>query len=88
MKRVILLAVCVLMVLAPGLTVRALADDQKFSTLYTFDAPTPVTFTSPLGSQPDTRPVLGPDGAVYGMTTVGGQSGNGVIYRFDLDSRQ
>ena len=24
-----------------------------------------------------------PDGAIYGMTSVGGQYGNGVIYRFD-----
>ena len=75
MKRVILLAVCVLIVPAPGLTVSALADDEQFSTLYTFDAPAPVTYTSPLGSQPDTRPVLGPGNTVYGMTYDGGING-------------
>lgn len=60
----------------------------QFTTLYTFEAPAANTFTSPLGSQPDTTPALGFDGAIYGMTTDGGQYGNGVIYRFDRDSRQ
>ena len=32
--------------------------------------------------------MLGPDGAIYGMTSVGGQYGNGVIYRFDRDTDQ
>jgi uncharacterized repeat protein (TIGR03803 family) len=40
-------------------------------------------FNKFLGSQPDTTPALGPDGAIYGMTTDGGKYGNGVIYRFD-----
>ena len=66
----------------------AVADDAKFSTLYKFEAPAATTFTSALGSQPDTLPVLGPDGAIYGMTSVGGQYGNGVIYRFDRDTHQ
>src|ERR1700722_17262676 len=75
--------------LVPATTVSsALADDEKFSTLYTFEAPAPVTFTSSLGSQPDTRPVLGPGNTVYGMTYEGGLYGNGVIYRFDLQSHQ
>jgi uncharacterized repeat protein (TIGR03803 family) len=64
----------------------ALADGTKFSVLYSFEAPAPVTFTSPLGSQPDTRPVLGPGNTVYGMTYDGGMNGNGVIYSFDLRS--
>jgi uncharacterized repeat protein (TIGR03803 family) len=68
--------------------VSANADDVGFTTLYAFEAPAANTFTSPLGSQPDTRPVLGPDGAVYGMTVDGGEFGNGVIYRFDRDSHQ
>jgi uncharacterized repeat protein (TIGR03803 family) len=59
-----------------------------FSTLYHFEAPTATTFTSPLGSQPDTTPAVGPDGAIYGMTTVGGQYGNGVIYRFDRETHR
>ena len=88
MKRAILLPVCVVMVLAEGLTFRARADGTKFSALYTFEAAAPVTFTSPLGSQPDTRPVLGPGNTVYGMTFDGGNNGNGVIYRFDLKSHQ
>src|ERR1017187_6856477 len=64
----------------------ALADGTKFSVLYSFEAAAPVTFTSPLGSQPDTRPVLGPENTVYGMTYDGGVNGNGVIYRFDRGS--
>ncbi|MGC2401801.1 MAG: choice-of-anchor tandem repeat GloVer-containing protein, partial [Acidobacteriaceae bacterium] len=64
------------------------ADDVKFTTLYKFEAPAATTFTSALGSEPDTLPVLGPDGAIYGMTSVGGQFGNGVIYRFDRDKHQ
>lgn len=66
----------------------ALAQDARFSTLYSFEAPAATTFTSPLGSQPDTLPVLGPGNTVYGMTSVGGQYGNGVIYRYDLNSHQ
>jgi uncharacterized repeat protein (TIGR03803 family) len=60
----------------------------KFSTLYSFEAPAATTFASPLGSQPDTLPALGADGAIYGMTSVGGQNGNGVIYRYDRSTRQ
>ncbi len=66
----------------------AVADDVKFSTLYKFEDPAATTFTSALGSQPDTLPVVGPDGAIYGMTSVGGQYGNGVIYRFDRNTHQ
>ena len=66
----------------------AVAGGPTFSTLYKFEAPAATTFTSPLGSQPDTLPVVGPDGAIYGMTSVGGQYGNGVIYRFDRDTHQ
>ena len=62
--------------------------DPTFSTLYKFEAPAATTFTSALGSQPDTLPVVGPDGAIYGMTSVGGQYGNGVIYRFDRNTHQ
>ena len=32
--------------------------------------------------------MLGPGNSVYGMTTVGGEYGNGVIYRFDLQSHE
>jgi uncharacterized repeat protein (TIGR03803 family) len=88
MKRTILMAICAVMVLAVGLALRVRADGTMFSTLYTFEAAAPVTFTSPLGSQPDTRPVLGPGNTVYGMTVDGGANGNGVIYRFDMQSKQ
>jgi uncharacterized repeat protein (TIGR03803 family) len=66
----------------------ALADGAKFSVLYTFEVADPNTGASQLGSQPDTRPVLGPNHSVYGMTYTGGVNGNGVIYRFNLKSRQ
>jgi uncharacterized repeat protein (TIGR03803 family) len=88
MKRFILLTICGVMLLAAGLTLRARADGTRFSVLYTFEAPDPATSTSLLGSQPDTRPVLGPWNNVYGMTFNGGVNGNGVIYRFDLKSHQ
>jgi uncharacterized repeat protein (TIGR03803 family) len=68
--------------------VSAHAEDVQFSTLYKFQAPAVTTSTSALGSQPDTLPVVGPDGAIYGMTSVGGQYGNGVIYRFDRATHQ
>src|SRR6202790_161504 len=88
MKRVILFTIFVVMVFSADLTFQVRADGSDFSALYTFEAAAPVTFTSPLGSQPDTRPVLGPDNTVYGMTFDGGANGNGVIYRFDLESKQ
>jgi uncharacterized repeat protein (TIGR03803 family) len=62
--------------------------ETTFSTLYKFEAPAATTFTSALGSHPDTTPALGPDGAIYGMTSGGGQYGNGVIYRFDREDHQ
>lgn len=67
---------------------KAHETDSRFSVLHAFDAAAPVTFASPLGSQPNTRPVLGSDHAVYGMTYSGGNYGNGVIYRFDLQSHR
>jgi uncharacterized repeat protein (TIGR03803 family) len=66
----------------------ALADAAKLSVLYTFEVANPNTGASQLGSQPDTRPVLGRDHAVYGMTYTGGVNGNGVIYRYDLRSHE
>jgi uncharacterized repeat protein (TIGR03803 family) len=78
----------VLAALGLGATAGTALADARFSVLYSFEAPAPVTFTSPLGSQPDTRPVLGPENTVYGMTYDGGINGNGVIYSFNLDSRQ
>src|ERR1700730_9670611 len=88
MKRVILIAICAALVLAAGLAFRVRADGTGFSTLYTFEAAAPVTFASPLGSQPDTRPVLGPGNTVYGMTSAGGANGHSVLYRFALESKQ
>lgn len=63
-------------------------EDVKFNVLYRFQAPAATSFTSRLGSQPDTTPAVGPDGAIYGMTGVGGKFGNGVIYRFDRETHQ
>jgi uncharacterized repeat protein (TIGR03803 family) len=67
---------------------QAWGNDPTFTTLYAFEAPAANTFTSPLGSQPDTTPAVGPDGAIYGMTSDGGQFGNGVIFRFDPGAHQ
>ena len=66
----------------------ARSDEATFTTLYAFEAPAPLTFTSPFGSQPATTPAIGPDGDVYGMTNVGGLLGTGVIYRFDRHKHQ
>jgi uncharacterized repeat protein (TIGR03803 family) len=81
-------AALVVLLAAAAAASSALAQEANFSTLYSFEAPAANTFTSALGSQPDTTPALGPDGAIYGMTTDGGQYGSGVIYRFDPHSHQ
>jgi uncharacterized repeat protein (TIGR03803 family) len=81
-------AVLVVLLAAAAAASSALAQEAKFSTLYRFEAPAANTFTSALGSQPDTTPAVGPDGAIYGMTSDGGQYGNGVVYRFDPDWHQ
>lgn len=78
----------VLLILGAIAASSAMAGGTKFSVLYTFEVADSVTGASPLGSQPDTRPVLGPDNSVYGMTYTGGTYGNGVIYRFDLESHK
>ena len=80
--------ILVVLLAAAATAASALAQDTEFSTLYRFEAPAANTFTSALGSQPDTTPALGPDGAIYGMTSDGGQYGNGVIYRFDPQSHR
>ena len=77
---------CALVAVALLNSMTAFADETRFSVLHTFDVADAVTGSSPLGSQPDTRPVLGADGAVYGMTYTGGINGNGVIYRYDSAS--
>ena len=79
-------SVLVKLLLAAMTASNALADSPQFSVVYTFEVADPNTGTSQLGSQPDTRPVLGTDGAVYGMTFTGGVNGNGVIYRYELES--
>jgi uncharacterized repeat protein (TIGR03803 family) len=79
---------CVALLLGAASASSALADGTKFSVLYTFEVADPTTGVSQLGSQPDTRPVLGPGHSVYGMTYTGGANGNGVIYRFDLRLRK
>jgi uncharacterized repeat protein (TIGR03803 family) len=73
-----------------GFTAHASAQNPhvEFKTLYSFEAPAATTLTSPLGSQPDTTPALGRDGAIYGMTSDGGTNGTGVVYRFDRHSQQ
>jgi uncharacterized repeat protein (TIGR03803 family) len=66
----------------------AVAEDTEFSVLYTFNVANAATGASPSGSQPDTRPVLGRDHAIYGMTYTGGANGTGVIYRYDRHSHE
>jgi uncharacterized repeat protein (TIGR03803 family) len=77
-----------MLLISATLATGAWVDDDGFSVLYRFQAPNPNTGASPLGSQPDSRPVLGSDHALYGMTFDGGINGTGVIYRFDLRSGQ
>lgn len=60
----------------------------SFSVLYAFPPAALNTLISPFGSQPDTRPVLGPGNAIYGMTIEGGVNGTGVVYRYDLHSNR
>ena len=63
-------------------------SDGGFSVLYAFQAPAPVSFTSALGSQPDTTPALGPGNTIYGMAYDGGANGTGVVYRPDMESNR
>jgi uncharacterized repeat protein (TIGR03803 family) len=63
-------------------------DQQEVIVLYSFEAAAANTFVSPLGSNPDSRPVLGRGNSIYGMTSGGGTNGNGVIYRFNLKSEE
>ncbi len=74
--------------LGGGVAGSAFAVDADFSVLYAFEIADPTTGASQFGSQPDTRPALGPNHSVYGMTYYGGANGNGVIYRFDLHTRR
>lgn len=76
-----------LVTLLMAATVSTALADGPISVLYTFQAPS-AQYTSPLGSQPDTLPVLGLGNIVYGMAYDGGQYGNGVIYSFNLQSQQ
>jgi len=44
-----------------------------FSVLYAFSGPD--------GSYPEARVIIGPDGSLYGTTSAGGASGDGVVFR-------
>src|ERR1700732_1408179 len=66
----------------------AVAEDTEFSVPHTFNVANATTGSSPSGSQPDTRPVLGRDHAIYGMTYTGGANGTGVVYRYDRRSHE
>ena len=81
-------AVLVVLLAAAATASSALAQEANFSTLFRFQAPNPATYASPLGSQVDTRPAFGPGNTIYGMTYDGGENGNGVIYKDDLDSHE
>ena len=87
-RRLTIAGVAMAVLITAAAVPSAVADGPTFSTLYKFEAPAATTFTSALGSQPDTLPVVGEDGAIYGMTGFGGQYGNGVIYRFDQNTHQ
>lgn len=61
-----------------GLAFASVVDGQTtptFTTLHRF------TGTNGEGSDPQSAPILGSDGALYGTTNTGGTSGNGTIYR-------
>lgn len=60
----------------------AWTEETDLSVLHTFDVADPASGVSATGSQPDTRPTLGVDGSIYGMTYTGGVNGTGVIYRY------
>jgi uncharacterized repeat protein (TIGR03803 family) len=79
-------AVLVALLLATAAAITAHACGMEFSVLHSFEVADANTGASAQGSQPDTRPVLGPNHSVYGMTYTGGVNGNGVIYRYDLKS--
>lgn len=78
--------VVLLTILMAGIPLHSQTDSAAFSVLYRFEAPAPTTFTSALGSQPDTTPTLGPGNTIYGMTYDGGANGTGVIFRYQLQS--
>jgi uncharacterized repeat protein (TIGR03803 family) len=85
--RIVYCRALLMLLLSAVMAVGARADGNEFSVPYKFQPESVSTFTSPLGSEPDSRPVLGSDGALYGMA-FGGSNGNGVIYRFDWQSQQ
>ncbi len=85
--RIVYRPALLMLLLLALMAVGARADGDEFSVPYKFQPESVTSFTSPLGSEPDSRPVLGSDGALYGMA-YGGSNGNGVIYRFDLQSQQ
>jgi len=64
------------------------AAKESIEVLHAFDVANATTGDSPGGSQPDTRPVLGPNNTVYGMTYTGGANGNGVIYKYELGAKK
>ena len=81
--RAMVFSFCVAGILAVS-SLEVLAHDHSvhFDVLHTFDVADATTGASPTGSQPDTRPAIGRDGSIYGMTYLGGPNGTGVIYRY------
>ena len=53
-----------------------IGDPTQFAVIHAFSSIGP-------GWRPLTPPVLGPDGALYGLTSAGGANGRGDVYRFN-----
>ncbi len=61
-----------------GTVFRLAPDGSGFQTLYSFSGTSPRNTN---GEYPQTTPIFGPDGFLYGTTVGGGPSGYGLLYR-------
>jgi len=71
-----------------GVVFRLGQDGRGFNVLHAFRGVVHDKGTNEGGAQPESSPVVGSDGALYGTTYSGGKDGFGVIYRLTIDGKQ
>jgi uncharacterized repeat protein (TIGR03803 family) len=81
------------MVLSKGVLIGATASggSANYGTVFTFDTKTGVeqvlhSFSGADGQTPQYPPTMADDGTLYGTTSIGGKSNDGVVYKLDQHS--
>lgn len=71
-----------------GLIFRMMPNGKNFHVIHSFDDPEQEGNINDGGAIPSAAVTLGPDGTLYGTTSIGGTAGNGVVYKMEVDGKR